>query len=136
MDDKLKHLEFIQTVINRMSVNSFLLKGWNVALIVVLFSLGAKEYNVIYIVVAFIPVLFFWILDSYFLSLERSFRALYDKVRVSQGTDSDFSMDIKEFQVGENCWGKTFYSKTLLIFYFSMICIMLIVMFIIEKIIN
>ena len=32
MEQKIKHLEFIQTTINRMAGNSFLLKGWTVTL--------------------------------------------------------------------------------------------------------
>ena len=31
-EEKLKHLEFIQSVISRMSANSFFLKGWGVTL--------------------------------------------------------------------------------------------------------
>ena len=39
MDAKLKHLESIQSVINRMGANSFRLKGWGVVLISVLMIL-------------------------------------------------------------------------------------------------
>ena len=38
MDAKLKHLEMIQGVINRMANCSFLLKGWSVTLIAALFD--------------------------------------------------------------------------------------------------
>jgi hypothetical protein len=41
MERKLKHLELIQGVINRMAHCSFLLKGWSVILISGLFALGA-----------------------------------------------------------------------------------------------
>ena len=37
MENKQKHLELIQGVINRLSSNSFLLKGWSVVLISALF---------------------------------------------------------------------------------------------------
>ena len=43
MDAKLKHLEFIQDVITRMNSNSFLLKGWCVTLMSVLFALSARD---------------------------------------------------------------------------------------------
>ena len=33
MDKKLKHLELVQSVINRMASNSFMLKGWAVTLV-------------------------------------------------------------------------------------------------------
>lgn len=43
MENKQKHLEFIQMAINRMASNLFLLKGWTVALIAALFALAAKD---------------------------------------------------------------------------------------------
>jgi hypothetical protein len=36
MENKLKHLEFIQAVINRMANTSSLLKGWSIAIIAAL----------------------------------------------------------------------------------------------------
>ena len=33
MESKLKHLEMIQAVINRMASNSFVFKGWSVSII-------------------------------------------------------------------------------------------------------
>ena len=51
MDSKLKHLEFIQGVINRLSTNSFLLKGWSVVLVSALFALSANDANVTFIIV-------------------------------------------------------------------------------------
>lgn len=42
-DDKQRHLEFLQLAINRMASNSFILKGWNITLIVGLFALTLKR---------------------------------------------------------------------------------------------
>ncbi len=41
MEAKLKHLEMIQGVVNRMASNSFQLKGWSVVLVSALFALAA-----------------------------------------------------------------------------------------------
>jgi len=90
LENKLKHLEFIQSVISRMSGNSFLLKGWSVTLVAALFALAAKDSDRKYIVVAYFPVLVFWILDAYFLSQERLFRNLYDSVRAKKEDESIF----------------------------------------------
>ncbi|MDW7728319.1 MAG: hypothetical protein SCH70_14675, partial [Candidatus Methanoperedens sp.] len=84
MEQKIKHLEFIQGVVNRMATNSFLIKGWCITLVSALFALAAKDANFKYIIIAFIPVPVFWILDSYYLWQERLFRALYDQIRVKQ----------------------------------------------------
>ena len=43
VDDKRADLEMIQAVINRMSVNSFLLKGWSVGLVSALIAAGSED---------------------------------------------------------------------------------------------
>ena len=40
MENKIKHLEIIQGIINRMAGNSFALKGWAVTLIAGIFALA------------------------------------------------------------------------------------------------
>jgi len=127
MDTKLKHLEFIQAVISRMAGNSFLLKGWSVTLAAALFALSAKEANAKLIALAYYPVLVFWVLDGYFLSQERRYRALYDKVRNFAEANIDFSMDTREFSKGRNTWAAAILSKTLLIFYVTVLLAMLLV---------
>lgn len=59
MESKLKHLEMIQGVINRMASNSFLLKGWSVTLISALFALAAKDTNQFFIYLAYFPCVAF-----------------------------------------------------------------------------
>lgn len=97
MDEKLKHLELIQNVINRLANNSFLIKSWSVALISGLFALATNQLNYKLIYIAYIPVLIFWYLDAYFLYMERNYRVLYDIVRKQSSTD--FTMDIREVKV-------------------------------------
>jgi len=43
MENKRKHLEVIQTIINRMTVDWFLLKSWTITLVADLFAFSAKE---------------------------------------------------------------------------------------------
>jgi hypothetical protein len=127
-ESKLKHLEFIQAVINRMSVNSFLLKGWSVTLVAALFVLAAKDTQKEYVIVAYLPVVMFWVIDAYFLSQERLFRDLYDDVRRKDADQVDFSMNTAPFRSWRNGWSASFLSFSLLLFYLSMAGVMLIVM--------
>ena len=87
MDEKLKHLEFIQGIVNRLASASFRMKGWSVvlvsALLVLLVRASPAELGIILV----FPVLMFWALDAYFLSRERLFRKLYDRVR--KGTEGE-----------------------------------------------
>lgn len=93
MENKLKYLEFIQNIINRMSSNSFALKGWSVTLIAGIFALAARDAKQVYFLIVYIPIMIFWGLDSYYLKEERIFRYLYDQARVKDVNDIDFSMN-------------------------------------------
>lgn len=134
MEKKLKHLEFIQQAVNRMASNLFLLKGWTVTLIAALFALAAKDSKDIYFAIAYFPPLMFWVLDGYFLSQERRFRALYDYVRKLDESRIDFSMDTQPFSnEWRTSWLGSMFSRTLTIYYGSLIAVMLVVMFMIKK---
>jgi hypothetical protein len=86
--EKLKHLEFIQNVVNRMANTSFLLKGWSITIISALFAWRVKEAakEVLWLGVALTFV--FWFLDSYFLWHERMFRAPTNRSGHSRTTKS------------------------------------------------
>lgn len=119
MESKVKHLEFIQQAINRMASNLFLLKGWTVTLIAAMFALAANESRDLYFALAYFPTLMFWLLDGFFLSQERRFRALYDHVRTLDENAIDFSMDTQPFKdtPTRNRWLHSLFSPTLLIYY-------------------
>lgn len=130
MDRKLKHLEFIQGVINRLSTNSFLLKGWSVVLVSALFALSANNSNVRFVMLAYIPAIIFWGLDGYFLMLERIYRKHYERVRMKHEEDIDFSMDTSDIQSGFYEWASATISKTLISFHGALIVAIIVVMFI------
>ena len=118
VDRKIKHLEFIQGVINRLASDSFRLKGWSVVLVSALFVLSAREGRPELVSMAFVPVFVFWGLDGYFLWQERLFRALYDHVRVLAEDQVDFSMDVSSFGTSRaRSWPGAMFSRTLLLFY-------------------
>jgi len=93
MENRIKHLELIQGLINRMSSNSFMLKGWAVTLVAGIFALSANGTDKRFFIIAYIPVLVFWFLDAYYLLQEKLYRSLYDEVR--QKIDSDIDFDLK-----------------------------------------
>jgi len=96
MENKRKHLEFIQGAINRMAGNLFFLRGWTITLITALLALFIKGTNSDYVSIIYFLIIIFWILDGYFLAQERLFRALYDHVRTLDEKDIDFSMNTSE----------------------------------------
>lgn len=122
MDNKLKHLELVQGIINRMAGNSFALKGWAVTLVAGIFALASKDTDKMYFLIAYVPILVFWGLDTYYLLQERLFRSLYDKVRNTEEEKIDFNMDtfLPEFNTDKNKYLNCFISKTELWFYFPL----------------
>lgn len=130
MDAKLKHLDFIQGVINRLSANSFLLKGWSVVLVSALFALSASDSKVEFIFLAYFPAITFWALDGYFLALERRYRTLYDHVRQLPPDQIDFSMRPPEGESDFESWHAAFLSKTLIPFHGCLVGAIIVVMLI------
>lgn len=134
MEAKIKHLEMIQGIINRMSGNLFFLKGWSISLITALFVLSAKDSNQAYMYMSYFPVIIFWVLDGYFLSHERAFRDLYDDVRKQENSEIDFSMNVKKYQSKyKNTWHGAILSQTLVLFYMCLIGVMLLLMYLINN---
>jgi len=128
MENKTKHLEMIQGIINRLSTNSFLLKGWSVVLVSALFALSANDSNKAFIFLAYIPAIVFWGLDGYFLSQERKYRKLYDAVRCLDNSSIDFSMDTSSITSSTVSWVNSTLSKTLVSFHGVLIIAIIIVM--------
>ena len=122
MENKIKHLEFIQTVITRMNQNSFQIKGWMITIVSALLALYASSGKQIYILVAIVPTVIFWFLDKYYLQLERKFRGVYNVVAGLSPEDSrvdvrDFEMPIQKYQCGRYCYFNVLISRTILPLY-------------------
>jgi 4-amino-4-deoxy-L-arabinose transferase-like glycosyltransferase len=132
MEKKLKHLEFLQLVITRMNVNSFLLKGWTVSLVAALFAFAAKDANIKYVLITYISTPLFWSLDGYYLSIERQYRELYNVVKDKNEDAIDFDLNATPYNKGKNMWIPCIFSKTLFIFYGTLIFVTLVVMFFIN----
>ena len=119
MENKLKHLEMIQGIINRMAGNSFMLNGWAVTLVAGIYALASKDADKIYYLITYVPIVIFWGLDAYYLRQERLYRKLYDKVRKQRDNEIDFSMNaaLPEFKTEKTSYLNTLLSVTELWFY-------------------
>jgi len=127
MDNKLKHLEFLQLVITRMSVNSFLVKGWSVTLVAAMFAFAAKDANARYGWITLVVIIVFWILDGYYLSLERQYRELYDVIRVKDANAIDFDMNASMYDKGRATWLNSTFTFTLVFFYVTVISLSIVI---------
>ena len=125
--NKLAHLQMIQGVVNRLSHDSFLLKGWSVLLVSALFALSAKDSAVFFVYLAYLPALMFWGLDGYFLRQERLFRKLYGYVSGLAEDEIDFSMDRSEVSKEVAGWEGVVLSKTIVAFHGTIIISIIVV---------
>jgi hypothetical protein len=118
-----KEIDLIQGIINRMSQNSFLLKGWAITIIVAVLALS-KDTIVIkdityFSLILLIPLLVFWYLDAFFLHKERCYIKLYDWVIENRLKTEDFqyNLNYKRFKKETASVGKIMFSTTLITFY-------------------
>ncbi|SCK11746.1 hypothetical protein YW7DRAFT_00659 [Streptomyces sp. AmelKG-E11A] len=114
--DRIKHLEFIQAVVTRLGNNSFLLKGWAIALTAAILALSAGRFSWQIALSGIIPLLGFWFLDSYFLRQERLFRTLYEDARTPNSGVEMLSMNIGPY-LARVTLAKVAFSQTLVLFY-------------------
>ena len=133
-ENKRCHLEMIQGIITRMGKNSFQLKEWSVGIMIAIYAFAGQNANKA-VIITIIPLTIFWMLDTYYLCLERKFRMLYDETRTKDNKDIDYSMDfnsvkIKVGEVKKICFFSTAFSKSTFPFYLATITTTLIIYFI------
>ena len=126
MEAKAEHLKLVQANIARMSSNSFLCKGWTVALVAALFAFGAKDADRVFVIIAWIPLIVFAGLDAYYLWQERLFRSLYEVVAAKGPDVVDYSMDVAPFKQ-ENKWRYALVSPPILAFYASLAILLVVI---------
>ena len=132
MESKLKILEMIQGIVNRMSSNSFTLKGWSITLVAAIFALSIQDVNKDYfILLVFIPIVMFWILDSYYLMKERGYRKLYDQTRILHQDSIDFKLSTDKANFCD--YLMSMLSVGEILFYVPLIIIAIIIISIIRK---
>lgn len=125
--NKIKHLDYIHNTINRMSTNSFLVKGWAITIISALFIFSDNKMNERILAIAILAMIIFWYLNAYFLQQERKFRALFDEVRVLSEGEIDFSMSTDKFKTDEYTLMSGIFGKTVWPLYMAIILMTFIV---------
>ena len=129
------HLTILQNVIQRMASNSSSSKAWCITLVSAILVIVADKGKPHYALIAIIPTLLFFVLDTYYLALEKGFRASYNhfitKLHNREITPDDlFAVEPKgkmsklflESGVSFSVW--PFYSTLLLMIYIAKILVL------------
>ena len=124
-----KEIDLIQGCINRMASNSFMLKGWTVALVGIIVAAFSNKDNFRIIcgmssVICFI----FWWLDAFFLKMEKLFRKKYSWVIKNRLSTNEYMFNLNPYE--REMWLSTdsqdislfsvMFSKTLCPFYLTL----------------
>lgn len=121
------HLAIIQANINRLATASFLIKGWSVTLVSAILVLSNKDANIAFVLVAYFPSVMFWVLDGYFLGMERRFVAMYNEA--ASGRLIKHEVQPSKFTSDRACMSSACFSQTLLLFHGGIFLAILVVMF-------
>lgn len=127
LEKKLKHLEFIQAVINRMAGNSFMIKGWSVTVLSLVSAFVLKDGDPRLVPVGYFLVLMFWFLDAYYLKIEKNYRELYKAVSKKTENAIDFNLSADAYTKKAGTYGGVLFSTTLLLFYGALLVFVIVV---------
>ena len=128
-EEKIKHLEIIQGVINRLANNSFLIKSWMITVSLAGFSLFINQKETPLLGIISFIVILFWVLDAYYLRQERLFRKLYSNCAEGD-TIKSFDMDVSKYNKEVDSLVHTMFSYPTLLFYISMFLVSIFLYFI------
>lgn len=94
--EKLKHLDYIQSAISRMADCSFKIKSLVITIVSAIVGICIKTGDMNILLVAIVPIVLFWILDSYYLQQERMFREIYN---ILIGISNNRKLEIRPFEM-------------------------------------
>ena len=100
-ENKIAHLGFIETTIERMANNSAAIKGWSMGIVAAILGVGIisgdklTQYRWLFFVCALLMSLVMWGLDTFYLYQEKLYRNLYSLIKDKKDDEVDYSMDAR-----------------------------------------
>lgn len=129
--DRTKHLEMIQSNISRISSKSTSIRGWAITLIsaILIFGDSSKDMKIYFYLIVALPLISFYILDTYYNQIERKFRELYEDVR--KGNKKDYELIPSKVTIPDISKGLTSFSQ--LIFYLPVVVLLVLISIFLAK---
>lgn len=125
-----KEIDLIQNCIQRMSNNSFLIKGWLITIIAGVVTLSHENMNVSIFLILVFATIIFWGLDAFFLQTEKKYRKMYTwmlEQRKLNSRELQYDLEPKRFDNQVESVFKIMFSPTLAGFY---LCVLIAVIFV------
>lgn len=100
-----KEIDLIQSCINRMAQNSFIVRGWAITLITFALALISKSIDIKLLCgILFVVAVCFWYLDAFFLKMERMYRWKYEWVIANRQRNETSLFDLNPYN--KDMWGQ------------------------------
>lgn len=118
-NDMIQYLQMIQSTIDRMSTTSAIFKGFCATIVSGIFAISFTDINKWILLLTLVPILCFFMLDVYYLRLEKRFRTLYNSVRKGK-KEVDFDLTppaTKELKIKEAALWYCVKSPSIFLFY-------------------
>lgn len=124
LQEEIKHLDHLQSIINRMAANQFQIKGWMVTVNTAILTIFANSFgkengpNAYFLLVALFPTLIFWLLDARFLCQERRMRRVYADVASHRENIRPFELPVERYKKGKCTMPAAMFSFANVLVYF------------------
>lgn len=126
---RIRYLESVQRIIDRLSNISIVLKGWAVTLTAALLTLSLKESDIGFAVLVYFPIVFFWLIDAEYLKMERQYKVLYNENAILDVPITSFKIKRPKASFRQHTtFAQCFFSRTELLVYIPMILSILFIM--------
>jgi hypothetical protein len=128
-EQKMQYLQFIQDIITRHNSNSFHIKGLTITLIAAVCGIYIIKERLEFFIISMLITLFLWIMDAAYLKQEREYRQLFNEAAKDKTVIYDLNARKPHYKAGLL---KVMFSKTLLIFYLSLVFTLVALIFILK----
>ena len=128
------YLQMIQSAIDRMSTSSAIFKGFAATIVAGVSAISFRDVSLVVLILSFIPVFAFMLMDVYYLQLERRYRALFELVREGKHPENycmKAPLTRELIAIASDTYkvklSRCFFSTSIMLFYFPIIAICLVV---------
>ena len=98
------HIDMLQGIISRMAKNSATCKSWAIPLVTAILTLSFQK-DIVPTTAAYIPLILFYLLDCYYLGLERKFKDRLRDFVIERNEGKDISKDVfLSHSTDDKCW--------------------------------
>lgn len=124
-EKRLKYMDYLQEVINRMSNNQLAVKGSACTALIPAFFGSFNTDNIQNVIIMSLilvgAIIVFTVLDGFYLKIEREYRNLYKRtINPNNKTPIDFNMGVK-LEDQESLCKVIFSSKSVMFFYIALV---------------